>query len=94
MAMVSADQPSRPGVHAGHREKAMSPTAQLRNEIQRLNRIIAEIEAKPRQEGRFWAPTLRDLQSERQMLARIVTARRSMARAKVVELQRWRDPVG
>jgi hypothetical protein len=67
-------------------------TAQLRLEIERLNRVIARIEARPRREWRLWAPTLRDLHAERQMLARVVAARRSLVRAKIVELRRWRDP--
>jgi hypothetical protein len=35
---------------------------------------------------------LRDLESERQMLARVVAARRALATHKIVDLARWRDP--
>jgi hypothetical protein len=68
------------------------PTPQLRAEIQRLSRIIAQIEAKPRDEWRLWFPTLRDLEGERRMLARVVAARRALAAEKIVDLGRWRDP--
>jgi hypothetical protein len=68
------------------------PTPYLRAEIQRLSRIIAQIEAKPRAEWRLWFPTLRDLESERRMLAQVVAARRGLAGEKIVDLGRWRDP--
>jgi hypothetical protein len=68
------------------------PTAQLKAEIRRLNRIIAQLEAKPRAEWRLWVPTLRDLESERRMLARVLAARRALAGEKIVDLRRWRDP--
>ena len=68
------------------------PTTQLNAEIQRLDRIIAQIESKPRAEWRLWFPTLRDLESERRTLARIVAARRALAGEKVVDLGYWRDP--
>jgi hypothetical protein len=68
------------------------PTTELRQEIQRLDRIIARIAAKPRGERRVWAPTLQHLERERRSLARIVSARRALAGEKIVELRRWREP--
>ena len=68
------------------------PTMQLKAEIQRLDRIIAQIESKPRAEWRLWFPTLRDLESERRTLARSVAARRAIAGEKVVDLDYWRNP--
>jgi hypothetical protein len=65
---------------------------QLRTEIRRLSRVIAQIEAKPEAEWRLWAATLRDLVAERRMLARIIAARCALSQRKVVELGRWRDP--
>jgi hypothetical protein len=77
---------------AGTEEGMLGPTAQLRAEIERLSRMIAQIERKPRSEWRLWFPTLRDLELERQMLAQVVAARRMLALEKVVDLRRWRDP--
>ena len=68
------------------------PTARLRAEIRRLSRIIAHLRARPRGEWRLWSPTLRDLENERRMLTRVVTARRALAADKIVDLARWRDP--
>jgi hypothetical protein len=68
------------------------PTPRLRAEIRRLSRIIAQLRAKPRAEWRLWSPTLRDLESERRMLARVLAARHALAAEKVVDLARWRDP--
>jgi hypothetical protein len=68
------------------------PTTQLKAEIQRLDRIIAQIESKPRDQWRLWFPTLRDLEMERRMLSRVVAARRALAAEKVVDLGYWRDP--
>jgi hypothetical protein len=68
------------------------PTTQLKAEIQRLDRIIAQIERKPREQWRLWFPTLRDLESERRTLARVLAARRALAAEKVVDLGYWRDP--
>lgn len=68
------------------------PTPQLKAEIQRLSRIIAQLEAKPRAEWRLWFPTLRDLERERRMLGQILAARRMLAAEKIVDLGHWRDP--
>ena len=69
----------------------MATTKNLRNEFLRLNRMIAQIEAKPQRELTVWTATLRDLRAERDRLQAVLQARRQEAGKKVVDLQRWRD---
>jgi hypothetical protein len=66
-------------------------TAELRTALARITRAIAEIAAKPRSELRHWQQALRDLETERVRLQRIVLERRVEGRKKVVDFRRWRD---
>jgi hypothetical protein len=69
----------------------MATTKNLRNEFLRLNRMIAQIEAKPERELTAWTTTLHDLRAEREQLATILHARRQEAGKKIVDFRRWRD---
>jgi hypothetical protein len=69
----------------------MATTKNLRNEFLRLNRMIAQIEAKPQPELTVWTATLADLRAERDQLQTILHVRRQEAGKKIVDLQRWRD---
>jgi len=66
-------------------------TQELRAEIKRLNRLIARIEAKPRNEGTVWSSTLHDLVEERELLGLVVLNRRIEGSKKIVSLRCWRD---
>lgn len=66
-------------------------TRDLKGEISRLNRLIARIEAKPRDEWAVWSSTLHDLVEEREVLGLVVLNRRIEASKKVVSFKRWRD---
>jgi hypothetical protein len=66
-------------------------TDTLRDEISRLDRIIAQIESKPRTEWSVWLPTLRDLRAERRSLNRVLRFRDAEAAKKIVDFRRWRD---
>jgi hypothetical protein len=69
-------------------------TDEIRTEITRINRVIAQIEAKPRQEWQLWAETLQHLRAERNMLDLVVCNRQLEAKKKIVSLRRWRDGPG
>lgn len=69
----------------------MATTKNLKSEFLRLNRMIAQIEAKPERELTIWTSTLQDLKTERDQLAAILSARRQEAGKKVVDFLRWRD---
>jgi hypothetical protein len=69
----------------------MATTKNLRNEFLRLNRMIAQIEAKPQRELTAWTTTLRDLRAERDQLETILHARRQEAGKKIVDFRLWRD---
>ena len=66
-------------------------TQELRAEIKRLNRLIARIEAKPRNEWTVWSATLHDLVEERELLGLVVLNRRIEGSKKIVSLRCWRD---
>ena len=66
-------------------------TRHLKTEFLRLNRMIAQIEAKPRRELPLWVATLQDLKAERDRLDTILRARRQEASKKIVDFHRWRD---
>jgi hypothetical protein len=69
----------------------MATTKNLRNEFLRLNRMIAQIEAKPQRERAGWVTTLSDLRAERDQLQAILQARREEAGKKVIDFRLWRD---
>jgi hypothetical protein len=69
----------------------MRSTRDLKVEINRLNRLIARIEAKPQGEWAAWSSTLHDLVEEREVLGLVVLNRRLEAGKKVVSFRRWRD---
>lgn len=70
---------------------AMRTTRQLQQEIARLNRLIARIEAKPQREWPIWASTLHELCEEREVLALVMLNRSVEAAKKIVSFRRWRD---
>ncbi|HUK61624.1 MAG TPA: hypothetical protein VLV50_20495 [Stellaceae bacterium] len=69
----------------------MQTTRQLRNEIGRLNRLIARIEAKAQHESPLWATALGELRDEREMLTLVMLNRGVEGSKKVVSFRRWRD---
>jgi hypothetical protein len=69
----------------------MATTKDLKTEFLRLNRMIAQIEAKPQRELTAWTSTLQDLKAEREHLETILRARRQEASKKIVDFHRWRD---
>ncbi len=69
----------------------MQTTRQLHDEIGRLNRLIAKIEAKARHDGPLWASALGELRDEREMLTLVVLNRDVEGSKKVVSFRRWRD---
>jgi hypothetical protein len=66
-------------------------TREVRQEIQQIDRLIADIEAKPRHRRGAWTSLLEELREERELLALIILNRRMEATKKVVSLRRWRD---
>ena len=66
-------------------------TKNLKSEFFRLNRMIAQIEAKPQRELTVWTSTLQELRAERDQLETILCARRREAMKKIVDFHRWRD---
>jgi hypothetical protein len=66
-------------------------THRLRHEIAQLDRLINDIEAKPREKRAAWLNLLEELREEREMLNLVVLNRRMEAAKKVVSLRRWRD---
>ena len=69
----------------------MRTTQQLQQEIVRLNRLIARIEAKPQREWPIWASTLHELREEREIVALVMLNRSVEASKKIVSFRRWRD---
>jgi len=69
----------------------MQTTRQLHNEIGRLNRLIARIEAKAQRDGPLWASALGELRDEREILTLVMLNRDVEASKKVVSFRRWRD---
>lgn len=69
----------------------MRTTQDIEQEIARLNRIIARIEAKPQEEWPVWSSTLHELVEERELLGLLVLNRRLEGSKKVVSLRCWRD---
>lgn len=69
----------------------MRTTQDLEQEIARLNRIIARIEAKPHNEWAIWSSTLHELVEERETLGLLVLNRRIESSKKIVSFRRWRD---
>ena len=69
----------------------MRTTQDIEQEIARLNRIIARIEAKPQEEWPVWSSTLHELVEERELLGLLVLNRRLEGSKKIVSLRRWRD---
>jgi len=69
----------------------MRTSRQLQQEIGRINRLIARIEAKPQRELPIWASTLQELREEREVLALVMLNRAVEASKKVVSFRRWRD---
>jgi hypothetical protein len=69
----------------------MMTTKQLRQEISRIDRIIARIEAKPFREWPNWSSMLRELQAERRSLDLVVQGRQLEAHKKIVSLSLWRE---
>lgn len=69
----------------------MRTTQDIEQEIARLNRIIARIEAKPQEEWPVWSSTLHELVEERELLGLLVLNRRVEGSKKVVSFRRWRD---
>jgi hypothetical protein len=77
-------------VHAA--EQGMPGTTQeLHQEIQRIDRLIADIEAKPRHRRLAWSTLLEELREEREMLTLVILNRRVEAAKKIVSLKRWRE---
>lgn len=66
-------------------------TEELRRELLRLTRVIAQIESRPRRELARWASTLRDLHAKRRMVDRVLRHRRFEAAKKIVDFRRWCD---
>ena len=66
-------------------------THRLRHEIAQLDRLINDIEAKPREKRAAWLNLLEELREEREMLNLVVLNRLMEAAKKVVSLRRWRD---
>jgi hypothetical protein len=66
-------------------------TRQLQQEIGRLNRLIARIEAKPQREWPVWATTLHELREECEILTLVMLNRSVEGSKKVVSFRRWRD---
>jgi hypothetical protein len=66
-------------------------TRQLQQEITRLSRLIARIEAKPCEEWAIWSSTLHELVEEREVLGLVMLNRRIEGSKKVVSFRRWRD---
>jgi hypothetical protein len=66
-------------------------TQRLRHEIAQLDRLISDIEAKPREKRAAWLNLLEELREEREMLNLVVLNRRMEAAKKIVSLRRWRD---
>ena len=66
-------------------------TRQLQQEIGRLNRLIARIEAKPQREWPVWAATLYELREELEVLTLVMLNRSVEGSKKVVSFRRWRD---
>ena len=69
----------------------MRTTRQLQQEIGRLNRLIARIEAKPQRESAIWASTLHELVEEREVLGLVMLNRQVEGSKKIVSFRRWRD---
>jgi hypothetical protein len=69
----------------------MRTTRQLQHEIGRINRLIARIEAKPRNEAPIWASTLHELREEREVLGLVMLNRQVEGSKKIVSFRRWRD---
>jgi hypothetical protein len=67
------------------------PTQAVQREIAEIDRLISDIEAKPRDKRLAWTTLLEELREEREMLSLIVLNRRMEAAKKVVSLRRWRD---
>jgi len=71
---------------------AMPATTQkVRQEIAQIDRLIADIEAKPREKRLAWSTLLEELKEERELLSLVILNRRMEATKKVVSLRRWRD---
>jgi hypothetical protein len=66
-------------------------TQKVRQEIAQIDRLIADIEAKPRDKRLAWSSLLEELREERELLSLIILNRRMEATKKVVSLRRWRD---
>ena len=66
-------------------------TQRLQHEIKQLDRLISDIEAKPREKRAAWLSLLEELREEREMLNLVVLNRRMEAAKKIVSLRRWRD---
>jgi hypothetical protein len=66
-------------------------TQKVRQEIAQIDRLIADIEAKPRDKRLAWSTLLEELREERELLGLIILNRRMESTKKVVSLRRWRD---
>lgn len=69
----------------------MRTTRQIQQEIGRINRLIARIEAKPQREWAIWAATLHELVEEREVLGLVMLNRQVEGSKKIVSFRRWRD---
>jgi hypothetical protein len=66
-------------------------TQKVRQEIAQIDRLIGDIEAKPRDRRLAWSALLEELREERELLSLLILNRRMEATKKVVNLRRWRD---
>jgi hypothetical protein len=66
-------------------------TERVKAEIAQIDRLISDIEAKPRHKRAAWSHLLEELREEREVLNLLILNRRVEASKKVVDLRRWRD---